>query len=315
MNEYLIIGPASPWRGGIAETANSLVDELEADVVTFSTWPGQHPKRTPTMIINPYNPLTWKSWDYETVVFQYWHPVSVILASIARRSGKRTVGIFHNAYPHEHTQAEYFALKYALSCADGVVCFSDFVGKQLHRPYRRTLLPPFKSLSPAIPKREAQRLLKWKGKNILFFGNRRDYKGLEMLNATRFLLHDPGINIQVVGGHYGDGANWVDDPTYYFSAADAVIIPYTSATQSAVIPMAFHYGKPVITTDVGGLTEYVTDGVNGIVSKPTSTDLARSIFKFYELGYEKHLSKGARAYNGNWMHVASAIRDSAEQQK
>ena len=314
LKDCLVVGPARPWYGGIAETSDSLAKVLKADVITFSRWPGQSPQKTDRMKIDLLNPLTWWVPKYDTVVFPYWHPIpGALLASIARRSGKKTVGLFHNAYPHEHTPIDSAALKYALRCCDVILTFSDFVGGQIHklsgRRYRCFKLPASVDLLSSDVTWSPKRNLGWEGNNLLLFGNRREYKGLNMLQSALGLIRYMNINLRIFGGHRGNEAKYVDDVRDYFLAADAVVLPYISATQSGVIPTAFHFGKPVIATEVGGLPEYVQDGINGILAKPTSTSLAASIQKFYDMGYEKRLSAGAKMYDASWDSIANAVLD------
>ena len=79
------------------------------------------------------------------------------------------------------------------------------------------------------------------------------------------------------------------------AAADLVVLPYRSGSQSAVAPLALAAGLPVLSTRVGGLAEVVLDGVSGILVEPGSVaELARA---FEELDREKlaELAEGARA--------------------
>ncbi len=67
----------------------------------------------------------------------------------------------------------------------------------------------------------------------------------------------------------------------YFDLADVVVLPYISATQSGVVQLAFGFGKPVITTRVGGLQEVVRDGYNGLVVPPQNEEaLAEAIVRY-----------------------------------
>jgi glycosyltransferase involved in cell wall biosynthesis len=74
-----------------------------------------------------------------------------------------------------------------------------------------------------------------------------------------------------------------DHVNKYFSAADAIVLPYKSATQSGVVPVAYHFNKPVIITDVGGLKEIVLDGKTGLVVKPDADHIANGVMKFYNI--------------------------------
>ena len=71
-----------------------------------------------------------------------------------------------------------------------------------------------------------------------------------------------------------------DKVNLYFSAADVVVLPYKSATQSGVVPIAYHFNKPVVVTDVGGLSEIVNDGKTGYVIQPDAGSIAMGFCNF-----------------------------------
>ncbi|MFC2150700.1 glycosyltransferase family 4 protein, partial [Calditrichota bacterium] len=72
----------------------------------------------------------------------------------------------------------------------------------------------------------------------------------------------------------------------WFTAADVVVLPYLTATQSGVIPIAYQFNRPVIATNVGGLPEVVDEGSTGwLVNPGDPTGLAKAINSFFtELG-------------------------------
>jgi len=95
---------------------------------------------------------------------------------------------------------------------------------------------------------------------------------------------------------------------YYLCASDVVIQPYRNATQSGVTPLAYHYERPMIVTNVGGLPGLVPDGKVGIVCEPEPDSLAAAISKFYELGEDffiAHLRTEKQRYS--WSKLADAI--------
>ncbi len=72
-----------------------------------------------------------------------------------------------------------------------------------------------------------------------------------------------------------------EDVAKYYQAADVVILPYRSATQSGILNVAYGFYKPVIVTDVGGLAEFVDEGKTGFVVKPNSPEaIAEGVNKF-----------------------------------
>jgi glycosyltransferase involved in cell wall biosynthesis len=71
---------------------------------------------------------------------------------------------------------------------------------------------------------------------------------------------------------------------YYLCTADAVVQPYRNATQSGVTPLAYHFEKPMIVTNVGGLPALVPHERAGLVTAPEPPAIAAAIRRFYELG-------------------------------
>jgi glycosyltransferase involved in cell wall biosynthesis len=140
---------------------------------------------------------------------------------------------------------------------------------------------------------------------ILFFGYVRAYKGLDfLLRAMPRVLERVDAELLIVGEFYDDRAKYdeiiaerglsdrvrvVDEHVpdervgEYFTASDLVVLPYTSATQSGITQIAFAFGVPVISTDVGGLPEVVTDGETGYIVPPADEDaLAAAIVRYFE---------------------------------
>lgn len=155
-------------------------------------------------------------------------------------------------------------------------------------------------------KEEARQKLNVHGKVLLFFGFVRPYKGLiHLLTAMPMILEKLGPNLflMVVGECWEDEQGYMEkirklgiekhvlrvnqyipneDIGLYFSAADLVVIPYTSATGSGILQVAFGCGKPVVATRVGGLADDVVDGKTGYLVSPfSSEDLAVAIVKFF----------------------------------
>nr|AIA93452.1 CAZy families GT4 protein [uncultured Alistipes sp.] len=62
---------------------------------------------------------------------------------------------------------------------------------------------------------------------------------------------------------------------YYLSAADFVIQPYRNATQSGVTPLAYHFEKPMLVTNVGGLPGLVPDRKVGLIAEPDPQSIAQ----------------------------------------
>jgi len=138
---------------------------------------------------------------------------------------------------------------------------------------------------------------------MLFFGLIRDYKGLDLVLKALSEVDDKKIKLIIAGEYYSDKTPYqnlikelelkdriieVDkfipdsEVNYYFSACDVVVQPYKSATQSGVTQIAYHFNKPMIVTDVGGLKEMCPDGKVGYVVSPEPKEIKNAILKFYE---------------------------------
>jgi glycosyltransferase involved in cell wall biosynthesis len=148
---------------------------------------------------------------------------------------------------------------------------------------------------------------------LLFFGFIRDYKGLDLLleAIARPEIRELNIKLLVAGEFYTDSTPYFEqikklgiedlvilsndfipdsEVGAYFSACDVVVQPYKSATQSGVTQIAYHFNKPMIITNVGGLAEFVPDGIAGYVVEPDSKAVAESIISFYKEKKEEEFS-------------------------
>jgi glycosyltransferase involved in cell wall biosynthesis len=172
---------------------------------------------------------------------------------------------------------------------------------------------------------------------ILFFGYIRRYKGLHvLLEAFARLPQIRPTRLLVVGEYYDDASDYQkqieqldiadrvtvvgryvpnDEVRVFFSAADAVVLPYLSATQSGIAQIAFHFETPVIYTDVGGLGETVRDGVHGMVVPPDDpAALTGAITSFYEQDLRQTYSANIRRdkHLFGWDNLVGAIEDLSE---
>ncbi|MBP8976867.1 MAG: glycosyltransferase, partial [Bacteroidetes bacterium] len=210
---------------------------------------------------------------------------------------------------------------YAFSSVDGFLVQSDAVAKDLNQllpdaKYRRVEHPVYEIFGDAINKSEARASLGLKNERIiLFFGYIRSYKGLDiLLEAMNIILRHIDVQLLVVGEFYEDEeryheltktlgiahrVNFVSEyvpnnkVASYFSAADCVVLPYRSATQSGIVQIAYNFNKPVIVTQVGGLAEVVKDGVAGFIVPPDDPiALADAVIKFYSSNYEQQFYEG-----------------------
>jgi glycosyltransferase involved in cell wall biosynthesis len=282
--------------------------------------------------INPFNwirvGLKARRLHPDVILYKYWMPffgpcfgVICAIASWGRRT--RVIAICDNVIPHEHRLGDWAFTKFVFAFTDGYIVMSDAVERDLHlmvnKPrYKKAAHPVYEIFGRSVSKSEArERLGLGAGKVLLFFGYVRKYKGLHTLIDAMALLRAelPDLALLVVGEYYGDEKEYRDHirregledvirvhsdyvpnerVADYFCAADAVVLPYSSATQSGIAQIAYQFNKPVIATDVGGLAEVVVDQVSGLVTRPEDPrGLADAVERFYRDAMEEKLAAGA----------------------
>ncbi len=255
--------------------------------------------------------------------------IARVAKRIARRKGQRPpriVFIADNVVPHEARPGDLQLTRYAFRAVDHFIVHSDAVERELMRVYpsaKFIKLPHgiFEIFGEPMPISDARRLLELPQDVpvILFFGYIRKYKGLDiLLHAVPKLLEKmPELRIVVAGEYYGDEAEYRslisslgipernllfatdyipnDEVAKYFSAANVVVLPYRSATQSGIVPIAYQFDKPVIVTDVGGLRETVVDGVSGLIAREATPELvAEQVLRFFDEHLEARLVQGVK---------------------
>jgi glycosyltransferase involved in cell wall biosynthesis len=301
-------------------------------------------------LIDSMNPFNWirvgvqlRKRNADAVIFKYWLPFfgpcfGTICALIKWGRKTKVVAICDNVIPHEHRPGDRIFTKYAFMFVDAFIVQSDTVEKDLlatvETPnYRKVPHPVYEIFGNRIPKKEAREKLKISDeKVILFFGYVRAYKGLHtMIDAMKEVKKSLRVKLLVVGEFYDDEEKYrwhISDAQVrdvidvvsdyvpnekvgeYFSAADVVILPYLSATQSGIAQIAYNFDKPVIATNVGGLAEVVIDGVSGLIVPPNDPlKLAAAIRKFYSENLESKLSAGAAREKKkySWERMVEAI--------
>jgi len=284
----------------------------------------------------------------DAVVFQFWMPFLGpsygVVARRLRKAGVPVLAVVHNALPHERRPGDRALAQTFLRACDGLVVMSESVRRDVERlapgvPVRQVRHPVYEHFGEAVPRAEARAALGLPAEApvLLFFGFVRRYKGLHVLldAMPRVLARLPEARLVVAGEFYDDeapyrrqaealGAAVRFDAEYipseavatYFSAADVVVQPYVSATQSGVAQIAFHFERPVITTDVGGLAETVPDGEAGlVVPSEDSAALADAVVRFFEDAMAEKLVAGVRREReaASWEHVIGAVEDLTKQ--
>jgi glycosyltransferase involved in cell wall biosynthesis len=169
---------------------------------------------------------------------------------------------------------------------------------------------------------------------LLFFGFIRAYKGLDFLIEAfaDARLSNKNLRLIIAGEFYEDDTLYKDlikrynlendvllfdrfikddEVSLFFSVADLIVQPYRSATQSGVTQIAFHFEKPMLVTDVGGLSEIVTAGKCGYVVKPESVFIADAIVDYFENDRKAFFTEGVRQEKGkfSWDKMTGAIME------
>ncbi len=272
--------------------------------------------------LDPINILTWiavairiRKEKPDRVIFQWWHtfffPCYFSIVLFGRNRNTRFGAITQNVLPHEKNSVDFLFTRIFFSSVDYFVSYSksDAAAVKLIVPGKRSsfMVEPTTetNFGGAPSKTMAQKTLGIASPAILFFGFVRKYKGLKwLLRAMPLVLNKyPKLKLMVVGEFWDDKNEYVDliaelgigssirlvsgyvpnqDVPKYFRAADCVVMPYESSTQSGIIQLAFGYNTPIITTAVGGNPDMIENMRTGILVEPEDeTRLADAIMAFY----------------------------------
>lgn len=283
------------------------------------------------------------------IIVRYWLPLmGPCLGTISRivKQNKYTkvVCIADNIIPHEKRPGDVPFTKYFIKPVDAFVTMSAKVMSDLKnltpKPAQQIVHPLYDNFGEALAKQDARKHLGLPetDKIILFFGFIRKYKGLDLLlEAMRLISQQstvddqPKIKLLIAGEFYEDRKMYDDlivslnisdslilrtdfiadsEVKYYLSAADFVIQPYKNATQSGVTPLAYHFEKPMLVTNVGGLPDLVPDRKVGLIAEPNAHSIAEKIKELYQLGEDyflPHLREEKKKYS--WQILAETIEN------
>lgn len=272
-------------------------------------------------VMNTVNPLNWLSLGLrlrrecpDMVVMKYWTPFMApcfgTIARIARSNGvTKFVCQIDNVEPHEHHIIDRPCNHYYLGAVDGFVYMSEQVHGELKAYTAAPALfsphPMFENFGKAVERDEACRRIGIDPaqRYTLFFGLIRDYKGLDLLLKAWAKWMPEGRKLLIAGEFYASREKYIslieelglqdrvvlhdrfiadEDVKYYFSAADALVLPYRTATQSGVTQIAYNFSLPMIVTRVGGLPEIVPDGRVGLVCEADAESIKEALQALYD---------------------------------
>lgn len=271
--------------------------------------------------ISSVNPLNWLKVGLELrkrkadiVITAFWLPfMGPSMGTILRLLGGEVnkIGLIHNIIPHEKRIFDRTFARYFARVNDSFICLSTSVEKELKQFTNATAVssphPVYDSYGELLSKKAARDHLGLSQDTpyLLFFGFIRDYKGLDLLLEA---MADPrlkkrGVRLIVAGEYYSDQEKYEQqitrlkiadrldlhthfianqDVRYYFCAADLVVQPYRTATQSGISQLAYFFEKPMVVTRVGGLPEIVPHGKAGYVVDQQADAIADAVEDFYE---------------------------------
>lgn len=285
----------------------------------------------------------------DIILVRFWLPfmgpaLGTILRRVRNNKHTKIICLADNVIPHEKRPGDRIFTHYFLNSCDAFITMSEKVQRDLHtfiskKPAQLVAHPLYDNFGAPITKKEARAHLQLDPtqKIILFFGFIRKYKGLDLLLEA---MKDPqiaaaGIKLLIAGEFYDNKENYLSlieknqlqnrvilhtdfiadsAVKYYLCAADVVVQPYRNATQSGVTPLSYHFEKPMIVTNVGGLPGLVPHEKVGLVCEPTPAAIAEAILRFYQLGAD-HFVPGIKEekLKYSWTKMVESITNLAKQ--
>lgn len=300
--------------------------------------------------INPFNWVKVgkyiKKQKPDLLIIKYWLPfMGPSFGTVARIAKKnkitKVVSILDNIIPHESRPGDKWFSKYFVSPVDAFIGMSQSVLSDLdkfdkNKPRAFCPHPLFDNFGKLLSKNEACEItgLSKETNYLLFFGFIRAYKGLDLIieamNDKR--IRKMNVKLIVAGEFYEDGQTYYnqikslnlddkiilktdfipdDEVSHWFSICDMVVQPYKSATQSGVTQICYHFEKPMLVTDVGGLKEIVPHKKVGYVVDVNAAEVANAIVDFYDndrvKDFAKHIKEEKKKYL--WNRMTSTIKE------
>ena len=376
--KILIVGPAWPYRGGIADFDERIAREYikkgdEVEIFTFTLqypsflFPGKtqySPDPRPEDLdikrkVNSINPFNWikvgrelKKKNADLLIIKFWLPLMApcfgTIARIVKGNGKtKVVSILDNIIPHEHRPGDKILSKYFVSSIDAFIAMSKSVYDDLKslndkKPCLLSPHPIYDNFGTAVSREEAIGSLGLdpSAKYMLFFGFIRDYKGLDILlkAIADERIKNSDIKLIVAGEFYNNSETYFElekqlglegkiiwrtdfiadeQVKNYFCASDIIVQPYKTATQSGVTQIAYHFEKPMLVTNVGGLPEIVPNGKVGYSVEPEAKVIADAINDFYGNGryaeFVENIKEEKKKYS--WDRMLENVGKAMEQVK
>lgn len=282
--------------------------------------------------------------DY--LIVQYWMPFMApafgwICRRVRKKANIKVISVTHNVSPHEQGWLDKILSGYYFKSCDAFVTLSrsSLTELKVLRPDRPAIFIPhpiYDHFGERVPRETALKHLGLSTQEnyLLFFGMIRKYKGLDLLYRalSNKQLKEKNIKLIVAGEFYEEKGDYEklanqygiadkliiidkfipdDEVKYYFSASDLVIQPYRSATQSGITQIAYHFHRPMLVTNVGGLPEIVPDKKVGYVTPVDPIAIAEAILDFYETEkltvFEKNIEEEKKRFT--WEAMVKGIEE------
>ncbi len=299
--------------------------------------------------VNPFNWLIAgrkiREEKPDIVIFAYWMsfmaPCFGTIARVVKKDKRiKCIGLVHNMIPHEPNLLDKIFPSYFVNSMDAFVALSASVVEDIskydkkNKPKCFSPHPIYDHYGAIISREKALSILNLdkEKKYLLFFGFIRAYKGLDLL-LDAFAdnrLRKYGLKLIVAGEFYENEQFYIEkikalgiekdielrtvfipdsEVNAYFCSADIVVQPYKTATQSGVTQIAYHFEKPMLVTDVGGLAEIVPDKKAGYVVQPDAKSIADALVDFYENNREPFFIENVKVEKGKyaWSFMTKAI--------
>jgi len=282
--------------------------------------------------------------NFDLIICRFWIPfmgpsLGTILRQVTNRKKTKVVGLIDNIVPHEGRLGDTTLARYFAKTCDAFIVMSKAVGEELEGFIKDQKVgfaahPIYDVYKDAVPSIQAKKELSLDPDQsyLLFFGFIRAYKGLDLLIEA--MAHEKvkslGVKLIVAGEYYEDQEKYEsriralglgddiilhakyisnEEVHLYFCAADLVVQPYITATQSGISQIAYHFEKPMLVTNVGGLPEIVTHQKTGYVVQVNSDDIALSIYDFYQHNRKANFVEGVKVKKKefSWANFMDAI--------
>ncbi len=281
--------------------------------------------------INTVNPLNSikvanfiKKEKPDFILFRYWLPFfGPCLGTIGKlvRSKTKVLALTDNIIPHEKRFGDSGFTKYFVNSCDGFIAMSKTVLNDIskfssNQNKAYSPHPMYETYGAMVSLKEAREKLglNQTDKIILFFGLIRHYKGLDILleamNSDE--IKKQNIKLLIAGEFYEDKQPYLDiieknklkehvilhdkfianeDVRYYFCASNLVAQTYRNATNSGVTMVGYYYEKPMLVTNVGGLSEIVPNEKCGYVVENEVSKISEKIIQYFSQNKETEFTQ------------------------